>query len=226
MCTEPCLSRSPQILCLAAPPPIPPTMNRCLLLELPAELRNRIYEFAVMGDFYGFPECDDDLFDRPLINIEDCIFDHDMEGPWEPALLRTCSQIRREAGPVYYLAQDFVMHTHHYDALEAILFASEARACIGKLWQKVKVSHDVQLYNGKSPCKQCTTMGKGDHWSALLKWLEAYYHGEVHAIQPDLNTKGTDMAKEAFLLVDKRKKDLIWSEMQKELEIWSAGKKF
>lgn len=52
----------------------------CLLLELPPELRNHIYEFVLVSP------------DEALI----------MKNSSSPALLRTCRQIREEASSLYY----------------------------------------------------------------------------------------------------------------------------
>ena len=54
--------------------------QRCHLLELPAELRNAVYEYVLFWR------------DMQLLNAKDCE---------EPALLRTCKQFRKETSSMY-----------------------------------------------------------------------------------------------------------------------------
>ncbi|KXS99026.1 hypothetical protein AC578_6140 [Pseudocercospora eumusae] len=71
------------------PPPSPQTSDApCHLLDLAAELRNHIYEYALIED-------DAITFSRSKIA--------------QPGLLRTCRQIREETRPIYYCRNDFVI---------------------------------------------------------------------------------------------------------------------
>ncbi len=79
----------------------------CLLLGLPPELRNHIYEYLLLG-----------VENETPIRVTDCV----SEGCWlpptilqkgskdlwqPPAILQTCQQIRAEATPVYYTTNTF-----------------------------------------------------------------------------------------------------------------------
>lgn len=61
----------------------------CHLLELAPELRNRIYEHVLMKQSH-----------QELVLFKDQL---------PPALLLTCSQIRREAGSLYYASNTFLV---------------------------------------------------------------------------------------------------------------------
>ena len=69
-------------------------IHQCHQLDLPAELRNRIYEFVLVED-------------EPIV-----LFDWNLrctDYRWQPKLLRTCKTIRSEAGPIFY-----GQNTFHY----------------------------------------------------------------------------------------------------------------
>ena len=69
----------------------------CLLLDIPAELRNRIYDLVLNTQPSDMIEVDDRHFQ-------------------EPNLLQTCRQIRQEASPIFH-AQCFKLRagTMHFD---------------------------------------------------------------------------------------------------------------
>ena len=68
------------------PATLPPTDTYCALLELPAEMRNRIYQYALIDS------------DCVTLTHENCT---------QPALLRTCRQTRTEASGIFYSANKF-----------------------------------------------------------------------------------------------------------------------
>jgi hypothetical protein len=89
-----------------------PAPNRCYLLELPAELRLRIYEYVFAGALkplgggvlkspFWIP-----LMDRPWLDAN-CVI------PWtlhpDDALLSTCRQVHKEAHSIPYQQLDFVI---------------------------------------------------------------------------------------------------------------------
>lgn len=65
--------------------------SRCRLLELPAELRNHIYEFVVLQE--------------SRVSIFTWLPAHEEDA--QPALSLTCRQIRNECLPVYYDVNTF-----------------------------------------------------------------------------------------------------------------------
>ncbi|KAK0277843.1 hypothetical protein LTR35_009679 [Friedmanniomyces endolithicus] len=79
----------------------------CLLLGLPPELRNHIYEYLLLGGE-----------DEAPVHVTDCLSEErglppiilqaGSEELWQPpAILQTCQQIRDEATPVYYTTNTF-----------------------------------------------------------------------------------------------------------------------
>ncbi|KAK4890306.1 hypothetical protein LTR27_010949 [Elasticomyces elasticus] len=80
-----------------------------LLLALPPELRNRIWEHTVSRE--------------PHVTI-------DKETWRQPPLLRTCKQIRQEAAPMYYGLNKFSIVVTDLDFKTDIRFCRSARSCV------------------------------------------------------------------------------------------------
>ena len=76
----------------------------CRLLELPAELRNRIYRCTLVKP-------------RTLVNATTFS---------QPGLLRTCQQIRAEALDIYFLENDFALVVDDFDYSLASAFRRQA----------------------------------------------------------------------------------------------------
>lgn len=72
-------------------------MDNSPLTQLPAEVRNRIYELA-------------------LITAKAVVISkHERSAPWQaPALLQSCRQIRKEGSWIYYSANIFTMNMDHF----------------------------------------------------------------------------------------------------------------
>lgn len=99
--------------CQAAAQPIKPKSFRrprqrkgCHLLNLPGELRNQIFDFAV---------------------VEPSAIRVTSKGLDQPALLKTCRQIRREAGTIYYGSNEFDICLERYNGAAFVPFARQAR---------------------------------------------------------------------------------------------------
>jgi hypothetical protein len=71
--------------------------DECHLFAIPAELRNRIYRYAMIQD--------GDLTVTP-------------RGPSEPALLRTCYVVRDEACSIYYGENQFLLHIEDWNGMK------------------------------------------------------------------------------------------------------------
>lgn len=78
----------------------------CPLLELPAEIRNRIYREVLLS-----PE--------PVQVTEN--------NYQQPSLLRTCSQIRSEASSIYYIESEFELVLENFDTTPATSWFRHAR---------------------------------------------------------------------------------------------------
>ncbi|KAK4613901.1 hypothetical protein CLAFUW4_09311 [Fulvia fulva] len=92
----------------------PVTTTTCKLLELPAELRNKIYRYSI---------CEKDGIEVPRTGRE------------QPGLTRTCKQIRKEATAIYYLENIFLVDAPGFDRYTCERIERQARAHvnIGKL---------------------------------------------------------------------------------------------
>ncbi|KAK3629413.1 hypothetical protein LTR56_018077 [Elasticomyces elasticus] len=74
--------------------------QRSRLFTIPAEVRVRIYEYALISN-------------APIVIEKD---------EPQPNILRTCRQIRKEAMSIYYTENDFSMTIHQWDGLAAVPF--------------------------------------------------------------------------------------------------------
>lgn len=158
----------------------------CHLLELPAELRNSIYRYVLLGYWKNWMEDQT----RPIVDIED----HDFE---QPSLLRTCRQIRSEASPIYYLQTHFYLTIHNFDPE----IVHRLHRQMVRYWS----NSDNQLQN-KFKHRCLVTSGPGFGWNNLMAWLKLYYDGEVS--YPKLCDCGWDdeiccAAQHAFVMVKK-----------------------
>ena len=100
------------------------------LLLLPAELRNRIYEHALVAEDAIF------VFTAKRIKYEDTIVTHPIR---EPVFLSTCRQIRDEATPIYYRSNSFITTIHSELAAWLKVIGKEKRAMLTSV-------HDHALY--------------------------------------------------------------------------------
>lgn len=90
------------------------TRQKCHLLELPAELRENIWE-------YCFTE-------RMVVWIFQINEDDEEETDGEPSLLFTCRQIRNEALPIYYTSHDFAIECKDWSASKIIQLEAKCKA--------------------------------------------------------------------------------------------------
>ncbi|KAF2774114.1 hypothetical protein EJ03DRAFT_134 [Teratosphaeria nubilosa] len=85
----------------------PPKLGRCHLLDLPAELRDLIYEYAVTSDktivTFRLDKYQRDSYNQAV----------------QPSLTRVNRQVRAESLPFYYACNTFVLHTEASKALDA-----------------------------------------------------------------------------------------------------------
>ncbi|QIW96488.1 hypothetical protein AMS68_002006 [Peltaster fructicola] len=83
------------------------TSQRSMLLSLPAELRERIFEFALMSE-------------KPLVTFHiDEYQQEDYQEARQPPLLTVSRQIRQEALPLFYASNDFIFFTEGRKADES-----------------------------------------------------------------------------------------------------------
>lgn len=98
------------------------TLQRNMLLELPAELRGRIFEFALVSD-------------KPLVTFHiDEYQQEDYQEAVQPPLLTVSRQIRQEALPLFYGCNDFIFFTEGRKADEAHNWLDRVRLyldCLG-----------------------------------------------------------------------------------------------
>ena len=162
------------------------TSTQCALLDkLPGELRNRIYCSVLIS----------------LGNI--CIHDGNYE---QPALLRTCTMIRKEASEIYYGENKFVLKVRDIlPHLDPSNISSTGSATIAGQWNRsgfrcdlgalvlllIRIpvgtmlqQHRRDLMVPSRPSTQNPPGGEYDvqglgSWDDLLVWLRRAYHNGV-----------------------------------------------
>lgn len=154
------------------------------LLGLPAELRNRIYRFA--------------LIKPKTIDID--------QSKWpthQPALLKTCKQIRREALGVFYFENKFCARIYDWDPVV-----------------KDRFSRLMVAYNTK--CPQLSHSFKGSpNWTNLLEWLRAVHEGRISGISDCVGRARTSERKLVgilFLIARRTRVNMPWPEVVRLLE--------
>jgi hypothetical protein len=155
------------------------------LLNLPGELRNRIYRFAIVN---------------PL-SIELDV------GRWQnhqPALLRTCKQIRIEALGLFYIENKITTNIHDWDPVVKVRCS------------KLLTSHNIRshhLYH---------YFTGGPNWENLLVWLKAVFQGKIGGISSCLGKTRTLERKvvgAVFMLVSTTAKGTEWPHLLPQLEL-------
>jgi hypothetical protein len=163
-----------------------PTQQDSPLLNLPGELRNRIYRFAIIN---------------PL-SIELDV------GRWQnhqPALLRTCKQVRIEALRLFYIENKMTTNIHDWDPVV-----------------KVRCSELLTSHNIRSHHLYHYFTG-GPNWENLLAWLKAVFEGKIGGISSCLGkirTLERKIVGAMFMLVSTTVKGTAeWSELLPQLEL-------
>lgn len=165
--------------------PSEPTADVCHFLNLPGELRNRIYRFSIVKE--GNTEVD--------------------KARWtthQPALLKTCPQIRSEALPIFYVENKITCNVHNWNPIvKERMFALYA-------------AHNL------NSSKLCHWFSGVPDWGNLLAWLQAVFQGTSGGGLSD--TKGKVRALERktigvmFLIARRARGAIMWSTAQDVLE--------
>lgn len=112
------------------------TPSTSALLSLPPEMRNRIYRFA-------------------LLHENDILTQTGSKPPADPAILRTCRQLRNEASGIYYQENDIVFEVESYDIDTYVRWTERS------------------IHRRKANVK--FRMSAPPNWANLLRWLKAFY---------------------------------------------------
>jgi hypothetical protein len=144
--------------------------KRCRLLELPAELRDAIYEFALTSS-------------KPTVTFQLDKYQKDSYAQAiQPALTRVSRQIRAESLPVYYACNDFILHTDPTKCIDARRWMECISAHILKLrrlevWVRyVPLTNDRATSQGalgismyRDVAKGCWRVGEGWKWITVVR---------------------------------------------------------
>lgn len=113
------------------------------LLDLPGELRNRIYRAALLEDH---------------IDVENACFA-------EPGLLRTCKMIRHETGPIFYAENMFEIEVRDYDSAAIVKWTKKEKR-VAKEFKveemSARVSRGPQTPHWKNLVTAADRLAKGE----------------------------------------------------------------
>ena len=140
------------------------------LLELPPELRNRIYRFA--------------LVEKDSIELGN-------PGFTEPPLLMTSKQIRAEAIQIFHIENNFIMLLRDFDVTKTVKW----RIILNAARQRQEF---VGCTNGPK-FQGWWRVPQTPHWKNLMKWL-GWYHFEATEIAYDPPSKQTSRSPEDIAL--------------------------
>lgn len=119
-----------------------PETPRCRLLELPAELRDLIYDFALTSP-------------KPLVTFHLDAYQKDSyTHATQPPLTRVSRQLRYETLPIYYSSNAFVLHTEGAKAEDAQHWLQCIEPHIPKLWRIELWVRYVMYINTRSSVAQ------------------------------------------------------------------------
>ncbi|CAK1366965.1 unnamed protein product [Cercospora beticola] len=162
-----------------------PHDNRCLFFELSAELRNEIYELA-------------------LVKSEE--IEITKETFAQPALLRTCRQIRAEAVQIYYSRNEFYTTISRLDA--SLLRAFGQQQSHEEVWLK-RTGVALILNEGSNDA----------YWPNFLQWMKWYYDDEVTGLAcPEDCPGGLCCTLDAAFRIVSELQDLRWKRVSTVLE--------
>ncbi|EME81044.1 uncharacterized protein MYCFIDRAFT_76980 [Pseudocercospora fijiensis CIRAD86] len=168
-----------------ASPSEPP---ECYLTKLAPEIRNLIYEYS-------------------LCNSESIEITRDN---WmQPALLRTCKTIRREATGIYYCKNTFEFECENFDSSIPLNF-----------WRYTSKFYDQSKLRANISCRDC------EAWPNFLNWLKAYFEDRLPfhlTYNVEVNDREFNTAAKAFDIVyDLRNAGNDWNAIEKVLESYKV----
>lgn len=186
----------------AGPETLPP------LLRLPAELRNKIWELAVVR----YPNGSDA---RLGIKI-----DRGARGLYrvpEPALLFTSKAIRSEAIGFYYHVNDFTIRVSQFDPAPCLLLGRKLRA-LQETYGIDLISKPVKLHAN----------GHFNHWKNLKTWLRLRHDGidttniDMSAAM-DRSHRGEEKAAVGMMNMVSRMRSTPWEEVEPMIGLIARG---
>jgi hypothetical protein len=154
------------------------------LMGLPGELRNRIYRYAITEE-------------------STIVIDRHTWASHQPALLKTCKQVRYEALPIFYAENEISTCIRDWNPV------------VRDRLNQVLMSHKI-----RTPNPHHNFRGR-PNWDNLKAWLKAAFEGETTGISSCVGKNRTLERKTIgvmFLLVDLAKKESDWAAVLRLLE--------
>lgn len=173
--------------------------SRTSLLGLPGEIRNKIYRHALVVH---------DTSHQPGSDLLDPI-------PEQPALLRTCEQIRSEAASIYYAENQFCLFLDDFIDTPAIAWIEHASRYVDR--QQLQVQWDWGIWGVRH----------GD-WPNLLQMLRHAHEGrlppfEASAMWSESTGHGTDKHLERLFAITPGLAEVPWTNVEQVLQHYAEG---
>lgn len=140
-------------------------VKRCLLLLLPPELRERIFEYALcnLGRHHNTVDLNNPLYEAYL----------------EPGLLSTCRRIRHEALAIFYMGNKFIFWVTDCDARSLIAFENRCK----KLGLHRHMSLHVAVH-----CWQGTRYDRLREWCMHVQGGGVFFYDENWDTDPHVSS--------------------------------------
>ncbi|KAK0938612.1 hypothetical protein LTR29_009824 [Friedmanniomyces endolithicus] len=129
------------------------TMNACRLLALPKELREQIFNYAILED------------PLTVLSITE-------DGPKQPCLLRVCHQVRRETLTRYYT----------YNKFGIVISDFDARAVLPSYRLQHKYFDPPKNSDARRAALGCVGLQIkfSPEWNYMMGWCSLEYRGRLH----------------------------------------------
>lgn len=165
-----------------------PTGSR--LLAIPVAIRHRISELVLCEEGY--------------IDITPSDFQ-------QPALLRTCRQIRHESSGIYCHRNRFYLHCPDFSGSGVATFFKQAG-----MYANASVNTFPYLLPGPGP---------PESWQSLKSWVRQYWMGRAYGMKVDVeHGKAHNLAAAAFgIAASPALRTARWEEVEEILEFYKIG---
>ncbi|KAF2771335.1 hypothetical protein EJ03DRAFT_38981 [Teratosphaeria nubilosa] len=178
------------------------TDNTCYLLELPGEVRNKIYRKVLVEDYKQYPGF-------VTISIP-------VQRSTVPGLLLACKQIRDETVPIYYCENAFGIQCPDFDCAQSMWFCTKRK----HLMQKHRLRRlDQSPWTRDGAIEVYYKFTGTSSWRNILVWLENFHADKAdNPFQGDLDYTDIDTALDGLFEAVAELRDLTWVRVKRVVE--------
>ncbi|KAK5681908.1 hypothetical protein LTS10_006442 [Elasticomyces elasticus] len=174
----------------------PQQRKSCHFLKIPGEIRNQIYEYAVVA---------------PRVVLK-------ANGPGEPAILRVCNRIRKEASSIYYTANNFELRLVDFNGAAFTPFYHQYRRYV-YCHPRGAAHTNIKFNIGGSP-----------NFGNLIAWIKDHYtcQSNLQPVLDDPVSRNDYIVDAAFRIAesfDALPNWVPWASVEKALRAYQYGLK-